>query len=71
MFDLLIRGYSCPEIGGLLFISPRTADTHRTNIFAKLNIHSVAELVRFAARFGLLAVDGAAPPAAMLPSARA
>jgi two-component system, NarL family, response regulator NreC len=72
VFDLLIRGYSCPEIGGLLFISPRTADTHRTNIFAKLNIHSVAELVRFAARFGLLAaVDTAAPPATMLPSARA
>ena len=71
VFDLLIRGYTCPDIGALLFISPRTADTHRTNIFAKLNIHSVAELVRFAARFGLLNTDSAAPPESMLRSVRA
>lgn len=54
IFDLMIRGYSCQDIGRLLFISPRTADTHRSHIFEKLGIHSVAELVRFAARFGLL-----------------
>lgn len=54
IFDLMIRGYSCQDIGHLLFISPRTADTHRSHIFEKLGIHSVAELVRFAARFGLL-----------------
>jgi two-component system response regulator NreC len=72
VFDLLIRGYCCTEIGGLLFISPRTVDTHRTNIFAKLNVHSIAELVRFAARFSLLDADSSAPPPArVLPSARA
>ncbi len=54
IFDLMIRGYSCHDIGALLFISPRTADTHRSHIFEKLGVHSVAELVRFAARFGLL-----------------
>jgi two-component system response regulator NreC len=54
IFDLMIRGYSCQDIGALLFISPRTADTHRSHIFEKLSVHSVAELVRFAARFGLL-----------------
>jgi two-component system response regulator NreC len=57
IFDLMIRGYSCQEIGQLLFISPRTADTHRSHIFEKLGVHSVAELVRFAARFGLLGDD--------------
>lgn len=54
IFDLMIRGYSCHDIGTMLFISPRTADTHRSHIFEKLGVHSVAELVRFAARFGLL-----------------
>lgn len=57
VFDLMIRGYSCPEIGRELFISPRTADTHRSHIFEKLSVHSAAELVRFAARFGLIAPD--------------
>ncbi|HWE31141.1 MAG TPA: response regulator transcription factor [Polyangia bacterium] len=57
VFDLMIRGYSCPEIGRQLFISPRTADTHRSHIFEKLSVHSTAELVRFAARFGLIAQD--------------
>jgi len=57
IFDLMIRGYSCHDIGALLFISPRTADTHRSHIFEKLSVHSIAELVRFAARFGLIAPD--------------
>ncbi len=57
VFDLMIRGYSCLEIGRQLFISPRTADTHRSHIFEKLGVHSTAELVRFAARFGLIAED--------------
>lgn len=57
VFGLMIRGYSCLEIGQQLFISPRTADTHRSHIFEKLNVHSTAELVRFAARFGLIAED--------------
>jgi DNA-binding NarL/FixJ family response regulator len=57
VFDLMIRGYSCAEIGSQLFISPRTADTHRSHIFEKLHVHSTAELVRLAARFGLIAED--------------
>ena len=57
VFDLMIRGYSCVDIGHQLFISPRTADTHRSHIFEKLGVHSTAELVRFAARFGLIAED--------------
>jgi len=57
VFDLMIRGYSCADIGRQLFISPRTADTHRSHIFEKLSVHSTADLVRFAARFGLIAED--------------
>ena len=45
---LVAQGFSNSEIGKKLFISPRTADTHRTNIMRKLDLHNVAEIVRFA-----------------------
>ncbi len=45
---LVAQGFSNNEIGKKLFISPRTADTHRTNIMRKLDLHNVAEIVRFA-----------------------
>ena len=45
---LVSQGLSNKEIAEKLFISPRTADTHRTNIMKKLDLHNVAELVRFA-----------------------
>ncbi len=45
---LISQGLSTKEIGEALFISPRTADTHRTNIMRKLDLHNVAEIVRFA-----------------------
>ena len=45
---LVSQGLSTKEIGDQLFISPRTADTHRTNIMRKLDLHNVAEIVRFA-----------------------
>ncbi len=45
---LVAHGFSNNEIGGKLFISPRTVDTHRTNIMRKLDLHNVAEIVRFA-----------------------
>ncbi len=42
------KGFSNKEIAEILFISPRTVDTHRTNIMRKLDMHNVVELVRFA-----------------------
>jgi DNA-binding NarL/FixJ family response regulator len=57
IFDLMIRGHSCRQIGAMLFISPRTVDTHRARIFGKLRVHSQAELLRFAVRFGMLGDD--------------
>lgn len=45
---LVSQGLSNKEIAKKLFISPRTADTHRTNILRKLDLHNVAEIVRFA-----------------------
>ncbi len=45
---LVAQGFSNNDIGKKLFISPRTVDTHRTNIMRKLDLHNVAEIVRFA-----------------------
>lgn len=41
-------GLSNVQIAEKLFISPRTVDTHRTNIMQKLNIHDAGNLVRYA-----------------------
>jgi DNA-binding NarL/FixJ family response regulator len=48
------EGYDNPEIAEKLFISPRTAETHRTNLMRKLGLQSQTDLVRFAIRKGLL-----------------
>jgi len=45
---LVSQGFSNNEIAEKLFISPRTVDTHRTNLMRKLGLHNVAEIVRFA-----------------------
>lgn len=50
----LAEGLGNREIGERLAISPRTVDTHRTNLMRKLDTHSVAGLVRLAIRAGLV-----------------
>jgi len=54
---LLAEGYSAKETAATLFISPKTVENHRTNIMNKLALHSTLELVRYAARLGLVDVD--------------
>jgi len=51
---LVSQGFSNKIIGEKLFVSPRTVDTHRTNIMRKLDLHNVAEIVRFAFRNKLI-----------------
>ena len=51
---LLAYGHTNAEIAQKLFISERTVETHRTNLMAKLDLKSRAELVRFAIGHGLL-----------------
>lgn len=52
---LVAEGMSNKEIGKELFISHRTVDSHRTNLMKKLDIHSMAELIRFAYQNGIVA----------------
>jgi len=50
----LAEGGSNDEIGQALVISPKTVARHRENIMRKLNLHSRAELVRYAIRKGII-----------------
>jgi len=49
---LISEGLSSKQVGEKLFISPRTVDTHRTNLMNKLDIHNIAGLIRFALKNG-------------------
>lgn len=51
---LLAQGLTVKEIGDRLFISFKTVNNHRANIMSKLALHSSTELVRYAAKLGLL-----------------
>lgn len=52
ILTLVAEGLNNQQIGEKLFISPRTVDTHRTNIMQKLDIHDSANLVKFAIEHG-------------------
>jgi len=54
VFDLVIFGYTNEGVGQELGVSVKTVETHRTSINRKLGVHSTADLVRLAARRGLL-----------------
>lgn len=54
VLQLAAEGNSNPEIAEKLFISPRTAETHRTNLLRKLGLQTQTDLVRFAIRKGLI-----------------
>jgi len=54
VLGLLAQGHTNGEIGRKLSISERTVETHRTNILAKLELASRADLVRFAIDNGVL-----------------
>jgi two-component system response regulator NreC len=56
---LLALGHTNQEIAKLLFISVRTAESHRARIMQKLELSSRAELVRYALASGELQLDAA------------
>jgi two-component system, NarL family, response regulator NreC len=56
VLELVAEGRTTPQISELLGISPKTVARHRERIMNKLNLHSAAELVRFAIRKGLIEI---------------
>ena len=55
VLNMVLTSKTNPEIASQLNISPKTVDKHRTSLMAKLDLHSVGELMAWAAREGLLA----------------
>lgn len=53
VLQLLAEGKSAKETAARLDISVRTVETHRRNIMAKLKLHSIAELTKYAVRAGI------------------
>ncbi len=54
---LIAEGLTNPEIADKLVISVKTVDRHRENIMRKLNLHSRIDLVKYAIRHGLIALE--------------
>lgn len=52
ILNLIVKGLTSLEIANRLYISPRTVETHRSNLMQKLKIKNTAGLVRFALEEG-------------------
>jgi PAS domain S-box-containing protein len=48
ILQLIANGFTTPEIGEKLFISPRTVEFHRANLFSKTGARNLAELIKYA-----------------------
>ena len=55
VLQLLAEGKSVKQIASHLYISVKTVESHRKQIMEKLDIHTVAELTKYAMREGLTA----------------
>ncbi len=53
----IANGKSTKQIAASLGVSPKTVSTHREHLMRKLDLHSIAELTRFALREGLVSDD--------------
>lgn len=54
VLQLVAEGKTTKEVAVILGVTVKTAETHRTKLMAKLDIHSTAGLVRYAIRRGLV-----------------
>jgi two-component system response regulator NreC len=57
ILKLVAEGFTNQMIAEQLFISPRTVDTHRTNLMKKLGLHDVVSLVRYAVEHGVIELE--------------
>jgi DNA-binding NarL/FixJ family response regulator len=54
---LVAEGLSTNQISERLFISPKTAENHRSSIMRKLHLRSAIEVARYAAKIGVIDID--------------
>src|SRR5699024_11977913 len=57
IITLIAKGLTSNEIADKLYISPRTVDTHRSNLMEKLELKNIAELVRYAIKHDLISSE--------------
>jgi DNA-binding NarL/FixJ family response regulator len=57
VLQLMAEGKSTNSIAERLCVSSKTVETHRKQIMTKLDIHSVAELTKYAVRQGLTSLE--------------
>jgi len=54
VIKLIAHGYSSKEIGRIMNISPRTVETYRKRLSEKLDLYTLADVVRYAIRTGMI-----------------
>ena len=54
VFQMALQGLNDSKIAARLFISPRTVETHRSNLLRKLGVRTQADLLKYAMARGLL-----------------
>jgi two-component system response regulator NreC len=57
VLQLIAEGWSTKQIASHLYVSIKTIETHRRQIMKKLDLHSIADLTKYAIREGLTSVD--------------
>lgn len=57
VLQLVAEGLATKQIAASLHVSVKTVETHRRQIMEKLDLHSVAELTKYAIREGLASID--------------
>ena len=57
VLQLLAEGWSTKEMASRLYVSVKTVETHRRQIMEKLDVHSIAELTKYAIREGLTSLE--------------
>jgi two-component system response regulator NreC len=62
VLHLVAEGLTSTEIAARLFISPRTAESHRANLMRKLGLRSRTDLVRFAFQRGIVPLESSGAP---------
>jgi two-component system, NarL family, response regulator NreC len=57
VFHLITEGLSSAKIAARLYISPRTAESHRSNVMRKLGLKTHTDLIKYALKKGLISIE--------------